>query len=135
VSPGNGLRWECGFIVSQGRACWGVRSQVWEDLVVGAGWVLWWCGRQVPELAWVERAVRGGLWGPLKDGLKMWLECLRKVVERHPALTSVHVTCRDECVLVELVCHGGEHWVGVCDAGWASGGACGGLQTASPESA
>jgi hypothetical protein len=34
-----------------------VRSQVREDLVDGAGWVLWRCRRQVPELAWVDRAV------------------------------------------------------------------------------
>ena len=48
-----------------------------------------------------------------------------KVVERHPALTSVQVTCRDECVLVKLVCHRGERWIGVRDAGWASGGVSG----------
>ena len=59
--------------------------------------------------------------------MEMRLECRRKVVERHPALTSVQVTCRDECVLVKLVCHRGEHWVGVRDAGWASGGVCGGF--------
>ena len=36
-----------------------------ENLIDGAGWVLWWRGRQVPELAWMGGAVRGGLWGPL----------------------------------------------------------------------
>ena len=98
-----------------------VRSRVWEDFVDSAGWMLWWSGRQVPELVWVDSAVRSGLWGPLEDGLKVWLECLRKVVECHPALASVQVTCRGECVVVELVCYGGERWVGGCDAGWASG--------------
>ena len=52
----------------------------------------------------------------------MRLECRRKVVERHPALTSVQVTCRGECVLVKLVCHGDERWIDVRDAGWASEG-------------
>ena len=27
-----------------------------------------------------------------------------------------------ECVLVKLVCHRGERWIGVRDVGWASGG-------------
>ena len=55
----------------------------------------------------------------------MWLECLREVVERHPALASVQVTYRGECVLVELVSHRGEHWIGVRDAGWANGSVSG----------
>jgi hypothetical protein len=41
------------------------------------------------------------------------------VVECHPVLISVQVTCRDECVLVELIRHGGRRWMGVCDARWA----------------
>ena len=65
----------------------------------------------------------------------MRLKCLREVVERHPALTSVQVTYRGECVLVKLVSHRGEQWIGVHEAGWASGGVGGGLQMASPESA
>ena len=55
------------------------------------------------------------------------MECLRKVVERHPALTSVEVAYRGECVLVKLVSRRGEQWVGVHDAGWASGGVGGGF--------
>ena len=59
--------------------------------------------------------------------MKMRSDCFREVVERHPALASVQTTCRDECMLVKLVCHRGEHWVGVRDARWASGGVCGGF--------
>ena len=49
------------------------------------------------------------------------------MVERHPALTSVQVTYRGECVLVKLVSHRGEQWIGVHEAGWASGGVGGGF--------
>ena len=59
--------------------------------------------------------------------MEMRLECLRKVVERHPALTSVQVAYRSECVLVKLVSRRGEQWIGVHDAGWASGGDGGGF--------
>ena len=40
---------------------------VWEDFIDGAGWMLLECWGQMPELAWVNGAVRSGLWGPLED--------------------------------------------------------------------
>ena len=44
-------------------------SRLREDLIDGAGWMLLECWGQMPELAWVNGAVRSGLWGPLGDWL------------------------------------------------------------------
>ena len=64
-------------------------SRVREDFVDGAGWMLLECRRQMPELAWVNGAVRGGLWGPLEDWLELCSEGSREVVRRHPLLSSM----------------------------------------------
>ena len=37
------------------------RSWVWEDFIDGAGWMLLECWGQVPELAWMDEPVWGGL--------------------------------------------------------------------------
>ena len=64
-------------------------SWVWEEFIDSAGWVLLECWGQMPELAWVNGAVRSGLWGPLEDWLQLYLEGGGEVVRRHPLLSSM----------------------------------------------
>ena len=64
-------------------------SRVWEDFIDGAGWMLLECWGQMPELAWVNGAVRGGLWGPSEYWLELCLEGSGEVFRRHPVLSSM----------------------------------------------
>ena len=66
---------------------WG--SWVWEDFTDGACWMLLECWGQVPELAWVDGPVWGGLWGPLEDGLELCSEGNGEVFGCHPVLSIV----------------------------------------------
>ena len=47
------------------------------------------CWGQVPELAWVDGPVWGGLWGPLEDGLELCSEGSGEVFDCHPVLSIV----------------------------------------------
>ena len=64
-------------------------SRLREDLIDGAGWMLLECWGQMPELAWLNGAVRGGLWVPLEDWLELCSEGSGEVVRRHPLLSSM----------------------------------------------
>ena len=64
-------------------------SWIWEDFIDGAGWMLLEGWGQVPELAWVDGPVWGGLWGPLEDGLELCLEGNGEVFGCHPVLSIV----------------------------------------------
>ena len=64
-------------------------SWIWEDFINGAGWMLLEGWGQVPELAWVDGPVWGGLWGPLEDGLEMCSEDSGEVFDCHPVLSVV----------------------------------------------
>ena len=64
-------------------------SRVWEDFIDGADWMLLECWGQMPELAWVNWAVRSGLWGPLEDWLQLYSEGGGEVVRRHPLLSGI----------------------------------------------
>ena len=66
-----------------------MRSLVRKDFIDGACRMLgkhWW--GQVPELAWVDVTVWGGLWWPVEDWLELFSDGHGKVIRCHPLLSS-----------------------------------------------
>ena len=54
----------------------------------------------MPELAWMDGVVQGGLWEPLEDWLELCSEGSKEVVRRHPFLSSMSIANRGEGKLV-----------------------------------